>query len=479
MKKLMMALAVPALLAGCSKDKPSKPGDSSGFAGLYWEQASTVISIRTIEDQPIKNAQILIGDAMNSPFSGNFLVTDDNGQVELPAGWNEALPVTVQAAGFVRATYMNQEPGSMKIKLRPMVSVKQNEVKGITSGLPVQDKDGYVDFGLVMPAFSKTSLLSFDINNVISPQVDRISTLGQEIEIPANIALPEQKEKFGLFTVTLDKPSYRIYYGNTGVNRVFAARGRFPFKSTVDALRGGAEFYDLINSFSINGGAIRDIEVRSGSTRLDMPTRELNFNQKQDVLAPSFRSDEIFLAVGVANQSGYLIPTDVKKIENGKKLGLNTLPGSELMVLGVLKKTSEMKSSGGRMSATLLPFTAGVSPKMLPLIPNPTLQSGELLMPKFNTIEGVNPIATYSVLSKEEEVVQGSAKVKVLNPQWEVYSHDWVERMKLPQWPNDAAIAGKKRWDVNFVGSQTASQAALGPAMIEAATHVTHSSLSF
>ncbi|CAE80474.1 hypothetical protein AB1A81_12310 [Bdellovibrio bacteriovorus] len=479
MKKLMMALAVPALLAGCSDKKTPKTGDSEGLAGLFWQQSANVISVRTFDDQPIKNAQILIGDALNSPFSGNFLTTDANGQVEIPAGWNTGMAVTVQAPGFIRSTYMNQEPGALTFKLRPSVTTTQYEVKGVTSGLPVQDKDGYVDFGLVMPAFSKMALLSFDINNVISPQSDRIEAMGQDIDVPANISLPRQSEKYALFTITLDKPNYRIYYGNTGVNRVFAARGRFPFKSTVDALRGGAEFYELINSFTINGGAVRDIDVKSGSTRLDMPTRELNFNAKQDVMAPAFRSDEMFIAVGVANQSGYLIPTDVKKIENGKKLGLNTLPGSEPMVLGVLKKTSEMKSGGDRMSATLLPFAAGVAPKMLPLIPDPSLQSGEILMPKFNTIDGVSPIATYSVLSKEEEVVQGSAKVKVLNPQWEVYAQNWLERMKLPQWPNDSVPAGKKRWEVNFVGSQTATTAPVGPQMIESATHVTHSSVSF
>lgn len=480
MKKLMMALAVPALLAGCSDNqKTQNQVDSEGLAGLFWQQNTNIISVRTLDDQPVANAQILIGDALNSPFSGNFLSTDKNGNVEIPAGWNTDLPVTVQAAGFVRSTYMNQEPGALTFKLRPSVTTTQYEVKGVTSGLPVQDKDGIVDFGLVMPAFSKMALLSFDINNVISPQFDRIEAMGQTIDVPANIALPRQSEKYSLFTITLDKPAYRIYYGNTGVNRVFAARGRFPFKSTVDALRGGAEFYELINSFNINGGAVRDIEVKSGTTRLDMPTRELNFTAKQDVMAPAFRSDEMFIAVGVANQSGYLIPTDVKKIENGKKMGLNTLPGSELMVLGVLKKTAEMKSGGDRMSATLLPFTAGAAPKMLPLIPNPTLQSGEILMPKFNTIDGVSPIATYSVLSKEEEVLQGSAKVKVLNPQWEVYAQNWLERMKLPQWPNEKALAGKNRWEVNFVGSQTATTAPAGPQMIESATHVTHSSVSF
>ncbi len=480
MKKLMMALAVPALLIGCSKDsKPKKPG-SDGVAGLFWTQEANLITIKSTDDQPIAGAQILIGDALNAPFEGNFLTTDNSGQVEIPAAWTTPLTVTVQAPGYVRSTYMGQEPGALTIKLRLQPTKTQYEVRGSTQGLPIQDKDGLVDFGLVMPAFSKLDLMAFDINNVISPQFDRITAMGQDIDVPANISLPRQSEKYSLFTITLDKPTYRIYYGQTGVNRVFAARGRFPFKSTVDALRNGAEFYELINDFKINGGAVRDIEVKSAQTKLDMPTREINFTDSKGLVAPQFRADEMFLAVGIANQSGYMIPTDVKKTSQGQKLTLNTMPDSEQMILGVLKKTADMKSGGDRMSATLLPFVSGVAPKMLPLIPDPTIASdGEVLMPKFNSVDGVNPIATYSILSKVEEVVQGTAKVKVLHPQWEVYSQNWLERMKLPQWPEDTAIPGKKRWEVNFVGSQTASQVPVGPAMIEAATHVTHSSISF
>ncbi|WP_373997844.1 carboxypeptidase-like regulatory domain-containing protein [Bdellovibrio bacteriovorus] len=480
MKKLMMALAVPAVLIGCSKDnKPKKP-TSDNVTSLFWMQEAQVITITTVDGSPIQNAQILIGDALNAPFSGNFLTTDANGQVAIPAAWTTVESVTVAAPGYVRATYFAQEPGPISFKLRAQPTKTQYEVKGVSSGLPIQDKDGFVDFALVMPAFTKLDMLAFDINNVISPQTDRISAMGQDIDVPANISLPKQSEKYSLFTITLDKPNYRIYYGQQGVNRVFAARGRFPFKSTVDALRDGAEFYELINDFKITGGAVRDIEIKSGQTKLDMPTRELNFTETKAITAPQYRADEMFIAVGIANQSGYMIPTDVKKIAQGKSANLNALTGSDQKVLGVLKRTAEMKSGNDRMSATLLPFTAGTKPEMLPLIADPTIAAdGEILMPKFNTVAGVNPIATYSVLSKEEEVQQGGAKVKILQPQWEVYSQNWLERMKLPQWPNDQAIAGKKRWEVNFVGSQTASQAPVGPAMIEAATHVTHSSVSF
>lgn len=482
MKKLVMAALMPALLVACSEDKKQQSGnDNSGMKGYFWQIAEVpTITIKNLNGEVIANAQVLIGDSLNSPFEGNFLVSDENGQVVLPTAWTGPMSVTVQAPGYLRVTYMDQNPESLTIQMRAMAVGPQYEIKGTARNLPVEDKDGYIDFGLVMPAFTKLDLLSFNINAVISPQVDRITVMGQKLDVPANISLPEQTEKYGFFSLTLEKPAFRIYAAQQGVKRVFAARGRFPFKSVVDDMRAGKEFYELINDFRINGGGIRDIDVR-GETKLDVPTRELNFTDKIEVAAPSFRSDEIFMTVGLANQSGLMVPTDVKRIEQGKSLKVNALPGSDQMVLGVLKRKSEMKGPGAdRMSATLLPLTAGVVPGMLPLIADPSISNqGELLFPKFNTITNVNPIATYLVFTREEEIQQGREKVKLMNPKWEVYATDWQERMKLPQWPNEQAPTGKKRWEVSFIGSQTASQVGLGPAMIEAATHVTHSSVSF
>ncbi|MGZ3773117.1 MAG: carboxypeptidase-like regulatory domain-containing protein [Pseudobdellovibrionaceae bacterium] len=480
MKKLFIALAAPALIVGCSKKQTGQIG-GEGTPGIFSTQENNVITVKSADDQPLAGAQILIGDALNDPFSGNFLTTDPSGQVQIPAAWNASQTVTVQAPGYIRMTYIAQEPGPITFKLRPLPEKISYEVRGTVTGLPIEDKDGYVDFGLIMPAFTKLDMLAFNINNVISPQNDHISVMSQNVSIPANISLPEQQEKYSFFTITLDKPTYRIYYGRPGVNRVFAARGRFPFKSTVDGLRGGSQFYEMINSFKLSGGSIRDIDVKTGSNPLDLPARELNFTDSRSIVPPQLAADETFLALGVANQSGYMIPTDVKKVSSNQKpaITINMLPNSDQLFLGVLKKTADLKSSSDRMSVTLVPCTPGLNPAMLPLVQDPTLTNDGLVMPKVNSIDGVHPIATYSVLSVDEEVQQGPAKVNLHNPKWEIFTQSWVDHIKLPQWPNDAPFTGKKRWEVNFIGSQTASQSLMGPAMIDSATHVTHSSISF
>lgn len=486
MKKLFMAALLPGLLIGCSPDTGSNQLNDNLTSRWFSLQEAQTITVTTLDNKAIAGAEILIGDSLDTPFSGNFLTTNAQGQAELPQAWSEPLAVTVQAPGYMRTTYMAQTPGNLSFTLRPLATSAQYEIKGRVQDLPVVNKDGFVDFGLVIPAFTKKNLLAFDMNQVISPQNDIISAIGQEIPVPTNISLPKQSERYSLFTVTLDKPQYRVYFDQPGITRVYAARGRFPFKPVVDSLRDGKEFYELINEFKISGGGIRDIEINSRQMTLDIPSKELNFTDKKEIVAPRFERDETFIAVGIAQQSGYLIPTDVKQIAATKKMTLSTQSGFDQQVLAVLKKTADLKDSKGnkdgsdRMSVTLLPLTAGVAPTMLPLIENPRLSNpGEILMPRFESIPGVQKIGTYSVLSAELEIQQGNAKVKVMNPQWEVYAQSWVDRMQLPQWPNDQEPRGKKRWEVNFIGSQTASQAAPGAAMIEAATHVTHSSISF
>lgn len=331
-----------------------------------------------------------------------------------------------------------------------------------------------------MPAFSKADLLAFNMNAVISPQTDTISVMGFKVPLPSNISLPRQAEKYSLLTITMDKPNYRIYFGNQGIQRVYAAKGKFPFKSTVDQIRDGKEFYELINSFSITGGAIRDTETKAASNILDLPVNELSFTGKAQIKAPVIGSDEIFVSMGIAQQSGYMIPTDIKRQTSNSTQILNMLSGSTPYVLGAVMKIQDLKDGVDRMSAALLPVSITVvTPQLLPLIASPSIQGNILTLPSVSEVTDINVLGLYSVLSTEETVLQGGNKTPILNPQWEIYASSWPQSLNLPEFPTTQPLAGKKRWEVNFIGSQITSQTTFGPAMIESATHVTHSSVSF
>jgi hypothetical protein len=273
-----------------------------------------------------------------------------------------------------------------------------------------------------------------------------------------------------------------LYFNESGVQRVFAARGRFPFKDVVDELRNKKKFYDLINYFTISGGGVKDIDVNKSSTQVDLSVKDMNFNVKATVKAPAIRGDETLLAVGVAQMSEYLIPTDVKSLKSGQSMQIAMLDANGMLV-SILKKTADLDQSdvagADRLSAVLIP-AANAAPQFLPILANPSLaKNGDMLVQKLNPISGVNAIATYSVLSQIQETTQGSQKVKVNKQYWEVYAPQWLEVVSLPEWPEADHITGKKHWEVNLIGSLNASQVDLGPAMINSATHVTHTSIDF
>jgi len=483
LNKLIIAALVPALFLGCSKSNQQNSLDYNAqhfFADIFSSQNASVITVLSADNQPLAGAQVLIGDAEGTPFTGNFLTADSDGQVALPAQWTTAQSVTVAATGYVRTTYLEQQPGPLVFNLNKQPQTTQYEVTGSAQDLPIANNDGFIDLALNLPGLSKQDMMIFDLSNIISSQNDSISTLGQTLPIPSNISLPNQSEKYLFLKVTLNKPVFRVYYTQPGMNRLYAVRARFPFKTVVDALRGGSNFLDILNTFTLSGGVARDVTIAGAKTQQDMPMTELNFTDKKTVAGPTLGSDEAFMVIGAFQQDGYMMPSDVKRLTSGESISLNNLPNGDQYVLGVLKKSADFNdSSNDRMSTVLLPFTEGVAPQALPLIEAPTVSGNTLSLPSVASVSGVNALGTFVRLSAELKEPQGATSVTVHYPVWEVYASGWINQANIPQWPQDQAISSSKRWEVSFIGSQTSSQSALGPAMMEAATHVTHNSVSF
>ncbi|HEY8270922.1 MAG TPA: hypothetical protein VIG33_08530 [Pseudobdellovibrionaceae bacterium] len=479
---VLTAAFISIHLVGCTPDKSGR-FESGQPVGVIDTTQTPGLNIVGEDLQPLAGAKILIGQDLNDPFLNNYMVADSSGHVDLPSGWQDAQTVTIEAPNYIRASYFAQTPADRTYRLRKKRStlINQYELKGLTTGHDITDRDGLVDFSLVIPAMTRNDFLSFNVSTVISPQNDKISIMGQEVGIPSNVTLPKQKESY-VIPVNFDKPNYRIYFGDGGTQKVFSARGRFPLKKVVDKLRNNDPFYELMNDFVISGGGVKDLNLTTSSTDADLSVKDLDFKNKVDVTAPTIDSDETLMVVGVAHMAEYMLPTDVKLIKSGEKLGITTLD-TKGSVFSILKKTKDMDSNdpaAERLSAVLMPALLGVSPKFLPIMQDPTLTSnGDMLVPKIHPVAGVNPVATYAVISQVENLPQGAKKVKVNNSYWEMYAPHWMEVVSLPRWPEGNHMAGKKHWEINLVGSLTVSQVDLGPAMINNATHVTHSSLDF
>lgn len=483
LKKLALLLAFPALLIGCSEDsKPKpKPKDELRQTGEVSIQAAA-IQVSDEAGSPLAGAKVLIGSAAGVPFANNFLTADAQGQVAIPADWVDAQPVTVQAAGYVRMTHLARQPGPLTFKLHKTNAPPKYELNGVTNNHPIVERDGNLDVGLVMSALTRNDVMAFDINKVISSDIDKMSVLGQEIEIPSNITIPKQKESYVL-PVTLEKPRYRLYFSEKKIQRVFAAQARFPFKTVVDEMRAKKKLYELVNYFTISSGVVRDVNLNADKMTLDLPINELAFKTARTMKAPAVRGDEIMLALAVADLNGYMVPTDVKRLQANESKNLMVLGSSPSLALGVLKKEAEFDPSSpdaDRLSAVLLPFNGTVTPQFINLINNPRLASnGDLLLSKPAPVTGVNRLATLTILSDVREVQVGAGTAKFPVRLWEVYAPDWVDTMALPKWPDASPVPKKKRWEVAYIGSQLKQEAELGQAVVDAATHFTHSSSDF
>jgi hypothetical protein len=479
---VLAAALVSMNLVGCTPDK-SQTFNFGNFWGVTGAPKRTGLNVVGEDLQPLAGAKVLIGQEVSDPFLNNYMQTDSSGHLTLPAGWTDAQPVTIEAPGYIRATYFAQDPADRTYRLRKKnnTTKTQYELKGGTVGHKIVDRDGFIDFSLVIPALTRADFLSFKIDSVISAQHDTISVLGQDTDIPSNVALPKQSESYFL-PLTIEKPIYRIYFGEGGVQKVFSGRGRFPFKKVVDKLRDKVPFYDVVNDFTISGGGVKDLDLTKSSTQADLSVKDFDFKNKVNFIAPAIDGNETLMVVGIAHMAEYMIPTDVKVLKSGEKMGITTLD-TKGSVFSILKKTKDMESDGpgsDRLSAVLTPAATGASPKFLPIMTDPSLaKNGDMLVPKMNSIAGVNAVATYAVVSQIQEILQGKKKVTMNTSYWEMYAPNWLEVVNLPKWPEGNHLAGKKHWEINLIGSLNVSRVDLGPAMVNNATHVTHSSLDF
>lgn len=476
-----LSLAFFIFGAGCNKDDKPKPKEALPGYGTLENQKPNFPAIRVIDEagNAIAGAQVLVGMAEGA-YEDNFGSTNQQGDFPLPANWTSADVVTVDAPGYVRASYLGLMPETKVITLKKKFNSKA-QLKGVTSGHPVKHKDGNIDFALVMSAMTRQDLLNFQIQKILSPVNDKITVKGQEMSVPSNISLPNQTENYLFFSVNINKPAYRLFFADKGVQRVFAARGRFPFKEVVDGMRNESEIFELINLFSLTGGTIRDIELKEDSTVLDIPVMDITFNSKKAFKAPKLSSNQVMVAVTVSDRNGYLIPTDVKRLRSEQASNLAVLEDAPAFLAQVIKNKDEFDSKKpglDRLSAVLLPFDEKVAAEYLPLITSPSAKGRNIfVIPQVSS--NLNQLTTFGLISdvKTEKDSKGEIK-KIPEAVWEVYAPGWVAEIKLPEWKwNKAATA--TRFEVSLVGTTSSDTIPLGPQMMEKATHVTRSSVDY
>lgn len=490
--KLKILAALPLLsmvlnLAACSdKEKDDKKPKLVGAeTALKARNLNSSMAVTDLKGNPISGAEVLIGSGVDQPFANNFVTTDSAGHFQAPVDWATAQPITIQAKGFIRTTYFGQVARGQTFKLKAQPVSVPYEQKGIGTGFTTKDLDKNMDFALMIPGIRKEELLAFNIDMFVSPKTDEVMVYGQKMALPSNTSIPKQKENYGIFPVTIDKPTYRMYFEEPGVKRVSAILGTFPFNKTVSEMQKGASFIDLINNFSIKGGSIRDVAITGPSQSLDIPVTDMVFNQMRPFKSPVFNPDEVLIAVALNPNQGEFYPTDFKNVPTNTVQNLATTSGNndQQLLVALKKKAEDMQVGGAKISAAFIPFEVNVQPTLLPMIENPQVLNLYDLKVQLPALpQGLVEAGSSLTLSTVVKSGTGKDYKEVVTRHWEVYADQWMSQVSLPRWPNDSEPTGLKRWEVLLMSTDTSRSnipVDLTSRVFETVTHATHSATDF
>lgn len=213
-----------------------------------------------------------------------------------------------------------------EVNHKPLFKNSQVELSGTTTGYGVLRTDGVADFGLVLKSFNKTELFQIKLDDLMSESIDRISVFGRSLDIPSNVAIPQQSERY-FITIRLNKPTYRVYFEPMKDTSIIILHGQFPFSDVIDGFQNDQSLLELaglfdILSYSEYPGSVFDT-AQTVSQDLDVGQTPL-FN-KQLVIAPkTIPRDFNFVAVSLlTNLNGMsYFPTDIKVVSQARSANI-------------------------------------------------------------------------------------------------------------------------------------------------------------
>jgi hypothetical protein len=510
LRRIFTLIVFTSVLISCAEQHRTNGTlkTQSSYQGELQLLSSDRLTVVDSSGQPIANANILVGFEPGIPFKGNVLTTDASGVANIPADWKDALPVTVQAPGFITSTLPISVPGQLTLELLKQDAANEFEVKGAAIDFPRLVTDGKVDFALMIPALSRDNLLSFDLSTVISQKVDTITIIGNDVNLPSNISLPRQTENY-IFPIELNKPDYRVYLRNPGVQTLTATHGQFPLQRVVNDIRAGKSMFELINHFTFIGGGQKEFDIQDNLSGQDVSVNQVPFNTQVAVRAPTFEASQQMVNLALVEQNGMLVPTDVKRVNSGQSLNMKSFGAAPMMFSFLVNATRDAKAILSKpfswfkplmdldrenflanspvaeqdftqLSFALLPATGGVAPQFLPLIAQPSLTGDVLAMTVPTLPAGLVPVATYMVMSEIESTMVGNVASEKRTRLWEVWSTTWLSQVELPKISFNKRPDRTYRWEVLFMARPANFIGATVPSSridLSTVTHVTRNAL--
>ncbi len=335
------------------------------------------------------------------------------------------------------------------------------EIAGTTNSYTLKDKDGVIDFSLVMPAMSTEELMNFDLARIISPDNDALTILSKKFEVPSNMSAPKQTESYFL-SFTIEKPEFRAYVRDMGNYNLYALHGSFPVKKVVDAAQSGQSLFEMVNLFTFKGGGSELIEVKGPTKDVKIAINEWSLGSAIKVSAPTVAKGKEVLAFTLFKEGDELYPADIKRVLSGTTETLTSRAGSDSYVLSVLVNntqkslTESLRLADGNLTAalfsarattfdlnqisyTLQPLgtaaasgSAAVAPAFLPQIAAPLFDGKTIMATLPQTITGVDPYATVITLSEVTTAGTSNLPLDFKNQLWSTEQMGWVAVTPAP-----------------------------------------------
>jgi hypothetical protein len=498
-----LLIALTAMAACAPTSGPQERGNSAlsehlGADTMVNAAAQPILTITGTDGAPVAGASVLVGSALHQPFQNNFAKTDSAGQLTIPAAWTSALPVTVDAPGYVRATFYGIEPASVTLELHRAALSTPVVLKGQMTGFGALPRDGFLDIGVVFPALTRGEASVAEVSNLISKDTDAMSVFGQTFQVPSNMTFPTQTETY-IFPIKFDKPDFRFSAPESRTWKIAATHVRFPAKKVIDQLRAGNSFFDLINELEFRETSVNDVNLAADTSAV-FAVNTLKLEPAYGVTAPDYLPPYSMLSVALSESDGLYLVSDVKRVDAKGQAQLAAPHGaSKGLIVSLLRRPPSTGPGNDELSS--ITQDAGINnavSNFLPVPRSPQVGTSTLVLdpPSVSSANGLIPVATYAVLYRVETSKLGNDQVENKKPQWELYSGAWDGSLALPQFPNTlpsfdrsernvaAANTVSQRWSVLFGGRKATSalphaSGVVGPKSLNGIDHATRSAVDF
>lgn len=392
------------------------------------------------------------------------------GQIEIPIELTFPIQMKTLSNEVTPAQFKLHHISSADLEIDPIQEQEFTLVSGVTTKFTGVRTDGKLDVGIVMPAIPTQKILDFDLNWLLSTEIDTIEVLGRELKLPSNLTLPEQKERY-IFSFTLDKPYFKMPIAARAPMTILGLHIQAPLNRVIDDFRADVPAYEMINYGKIVEAGKVTIAPHLQNQNLNLEINQIPFSHQIEIPALKLNVDDVVLLFGLSEADGLLMPTDIKRLQSGKKQSLNfphPTPGQQTKTLAMWMKSPSVKTKNEPISRleTIEPHfepdelyrkfsnhdistesnnlnfrraslsiqnPAGSSISFLDLIETMNIENSQIKVSVPRKIEGLTQFQTLvSIYAVEINKTQPNAPDK-LSKLWSSWSDQWESEISLPE----------------------------------------------